>query len=204
MKMENQEKVWNAIASDWHKLKTIPSKTVTEFLNKSRGKILDFGSGSGRDLLWLKPKKDRELYLVDFSSNMLKLAKQRAKTLGIKIKTEKSNIVKTDFKDSFFDGAVFDSVLHCIPEEEKRKETVRELFRILKSKAEAVILVWNKKAERFKNSPKEKFVAWKDKGKRYYYLYDEKEIYDLFEKCGFKIIIKNPDKDSIIFVVQKP
>lgn len=29
---------------------------------------------------------------------------------------------------------------------------------------------------------KEKMINWRDKGKRYYYLYEEKEVHDLFKK----------------------
>ena len=68
--MESQEKVWNKIAPEWHEFKIRPSEAATEFINKSKGKILDFGSGSGRNLLKLKKSKSRELFLVDFSKEM--------------------------------------------------------------------------------------------------------------------------------------
>ena len=67
---KNQKQVWNNIASEWHKFKTQPSEKVLEFLKGKKGKILDFGSGSGRHLI----KNSRiEFYLVDFSEEMIKL-----------------------------------------------------------------------------------------------------------------------------------
>ena len=53
----NQKQVWDKIAPEWHEFKTNPSESATEFLNDSKGKILDFGSGSGRNLLGLKKNK---------------------------------------------------------------------------------------------------------------------------------------------------
>jgi len=75
---------------------------------------------------------------------------------------------------------------------------------VLKPGAEAEIAVWNKNARCFKNTGKEKFVKWRDKGARYYYLFEPEEIYDLFKKAGFKIAKKEEPQRSIIFVVKKP
>jgi len=46
--VENQEKVWDRIAPEWHEHKKIPSRSATEFLKSSTGNVLDLGSGSGR------------------------------------------------------------------------------------------------------------------------------------------------------------
>ena len=202
--MDNQQQVWNNIAPEWHKFKTSPSVAATEFLNKSKGKILDFGSGSGRHLLKLKKSRKRELYLVDFSEEMLSLAKKRAEKLGIKINTIISKLEKTDFPDNYFYAAICTAAIHCIETGRKREQEKKELFRILKPKAKAEIEVWNKNSERFKKKPKEKFVAWRDKGLRYYYLYDEKEFQEFLKKTGFKIIKRIPHSANIIFIIEKP
>ena len=199
----NQKQTWNKIAPEWHEFKTTPSIAATEFINNSKGKILDFGSGSGRNLLKLKKSKKHELYLVDFSDEMLKLAKKRAKKLGFKINTKTSKLEKTDFPDNFFDAAICTAAIHCIETEKNREKALKELFRILKPKAQADIEVWNKDSKRFKGKPKEKFISWRDKGLRYYYLYEEKEFKDILEKVGFKIIKKIPHKANIIFIVEK-
>ena len=74
----------------------------------------------------------------------------------------------------------------------------------MKKDALAEIGVWNRNSRRFKNSDKEKYVGWRDKGKRFYYLFDEKEIHDLFKKIGFKIKSTHNSEMMINFVVQKP
>ena len=54
-----------------------------------------------------------------------------------------------------------------------------------------------------KKKGKEKLVGWQDKGKRYYYLFEEKEIHKLFEKVGFKILSTHNSEMMINFVVEK-
>lgn len=202
--MEDQAKVWSRIAPEWHEFKTNPSVAATEFLTKSKGKVLDFGSGSGRNLLKIRPNKKRELYLVDFSDEMLKRAKKRAKEKKIEIKTHVARLEKTNLESNFFDAAICVAALHCIETKTKRKNAVKELFRVLKPGAKAEIEVWNKNSPRFKGKAKEKFINWRDKGKRFYYLYEEKEIYDLFKEIGFKITEKIDHGVNIIFIAQKP
>jgi ubiquinone/menaquinone biosynthesis C-methylase UbiE len=202
--MEDQQEVWDKIAEEWTEFKKNPPIHATEFLNKSQGKTLDFGSGSGRMLLKLKRSENRQLYLLDFSKEMLKLAKKRAEESRIKVVLIESRLEKTPFENNFFDAAICIAVIQCIETPKKRLDAIKELYRILKPNAEAMIEVWNRNSPRFKGKSKEKFIRWRDKGVRYYYLYDEEEIHDLFKKIGFKIIKKIPDKEKIIFVVKKP
>jgi len=203
MKTPNQEQVWDNIAEEWHEFKTNPSQNATEFIDNSKGKILDFGSGSGRNILKIKNTKEKEIYLVDFSQKMLDFALERSKKLKLKVNITKSSLEKTPFQDNFFDSAICVAAIHCIPGEKQRKNSFKELYRILKKGAKADIEVWNKDSERFKKAPKEKFINWRDKGKRFYYLYEEEELKELLKKIGFKIIKKVPHKANLIFIVKK-
>jgi len=200
---KSQKQIWDAIANEWYEFKTAPSETATDLINNSKGKILDFGSGAGRNLLNLKKSEQRELYLIDFSEKMILLAKQRAKKLGLNIKTKVSEIEKTPFKDDFFDAVICVSVIHCIKTSKKREQAIKELYRILKPGAKADIEVWNKNSPRFKNAPKEKLISWRDKGKRYYYFFEEEELKNLLEKTGFKILKQIPHKANIVFIAKK-
>lgn len=197
---EKQEKIWDNIASEWHKFKTRPTEHTTEFLKKTFGNVLDLGSGSGRHLKKIKKGK---MYLLDFSEKMLKLAKKKAKKENIKAEFIKSDMTKLPFENNFFDFAICISSLHCIKGEKNRKKAVEELYRVLKKKGKAEIGVWNKNSKRFKNSGKEKIIKWRNKGERYYYLFDEKEVHDLFESVGFKILSTHNSERMINFIVGK-
>jgi ubiquinone/menaquinone biosynthesis C-methylase UbiE len=210
MKIENQVKIWDKIAGPWKRFRVKPVEEVTQFLKGKKGNILDLGCGSGRNFT----KVDGVIYGIDFSEEMLKFAEEHAGREGFNVKTIKSPAYDLPFENNFFDAAIFITVLHCIPESKKRKEALKELFRVLKPHSEALITVWNKNQERFRDSEKEIIIPWKDNGEghmRYYYLYDEKEILDLLKKTGFEIIksgnienVHGNSKKNIIAIVQKP
>ncbi len=213
-----QQQVWDAIAKEWHKFKTTPAKNTLEFLKKTSGKVLDLGSGSGRNLYKIKgsgaklqassvfPEKSErkgKMYLVDFSDEMLKLAKEKSKKNNINAEFKQANLWELPYENEFFDYAICISALHCIEGKKNRENSVRELYRVLKKNGKALIGVWNIKSKRFKNSPKERLIGWTDKGKRYYYLHDEKEIHRLFKKIGFKIVSTHNSEMMINFVITK-
>ncbi|MBS3094502.1 class I SAM-dependent methyltransferase [Candidatus Pacearchaeota archaeon] len=210
--MEDQKAVWDNIAEEWNEFKSgKPSENVVEFLKTQKGKILDLGSGSGRHLCKFKEdielktrtkEQKRKYYLVDFSSEMLKIAEKKAKKNKIPAEFVVADLWKLPFEDNFFDSAICVSALHCV-EKKYHKKSVEELYRVLKPKAKAYVGVWNKNSKRFKNAGKEKMVAWRDKGKRYYYLFDEDEVHDLFKKAGFKILESMNSEMMINFIIQK-
>lgn len=202
--MENQEKVWDNIAEEWHEFKEIPSDFSKEFLDGSEGRVLDLGSGSGRHITKINNGK---MYLVDFSQEMLNLAKDKSDKLGIEIETKKCDLEKEKipYEDNFFDSLICISALHCIHPENHRK-VVEEIYRVLKKKGRALIGVWNFNSKRFKSKRKkgkEHLIAWQDKGKRYYYLFEEDEVHKLFESVGFKIIKERNSEMMINFIVEK-
>jgi len=195
----NQQKLWDNIAKEWNEFKKTPSKTVLEFLKKQSGNILDLGSGSGRHLTKIKNGK---MFLVDFSEKMIKKAKNNAKNKKIPAECKVSELNKIPYPDNFFDSAICFDSLHCVETDKQREQTIKELYRVLKPRAPALISVWKKDSKRFKNAKKEKYIGWRDKGKRYYYLYNDKEIHDLFKKAGFKIKKKIPHNIKIEFIIE--
>jgi ubiquinone/menaquinone biosynthesis C-methylase UbiE len=200
MKTRSQKQVWDNIAPEWSEFKTSPAQHVIEFLKGKKGKILDLGSGSGRNLAGIPGGK---MYLVDFSDKMIELAKKKAKEEKIDAEFVVSSMEKLPFEDNFFDYAISVAAFHCVEGEKNREKAVNELFRVLKKGGEAEICVWNKNTKWFRNSPKERLVKWRDKGTRYYYLFEPEEIYKLAEKAGFKIVSKEEPQRNIIFVVKK-
>ncbi len=143
------------------------------------------------------------MYLVDFSEKMIELAKKNAEKKKIKAEFCVADMTCLPYKDNFFDGGICISALHCL-KKEKHLKAIKEMFRVLKPNAELLVMVWNKNNKRFKREKeKEKLIGWKNKGKRYYYLFEEKEIFQLFESVGFKIIEKNNCESMIRFISKK-
>ena len=198
--MDNQKQVWDNIAEEWDEFKQIPSEFSKDFLSKCTGKVLDLGSGSGRHLTKIKNGK---MYLVDFSPKMIELAEKKAKKLKIPAEFSVADLTKLPFEDNFFDYSISVSAIHCL-NPKQHKKAIKELFRIMKPKSKILIGVWNFQSKRFNQKKgKEKIIKWTDKGERYYYLFDEKEIHDLFKKAGFKILSNHNSEMMINFIAEK-
>lgn len=199
----NQQKVWNKIALEWNKFRIKPLKEVQEFLKNKKGNILDLGCGTGRNFI----KINGLIYGIDFSSKMIKFAKINAEKKDIKVETSISSLENLPFENNFFNSTIFIATLHCIETKEKRKKTLKELFRVLKPNSECLITVWSKKHPKLMKHPKDATVSWKTKTEelhRYYYLYDKKELEELLKKVGFEIISIKEDNKNIITIVKKP
>lgn len=208
MKVPDQKKVWNKIAPEWYlfkdKNKAYINKfqqSILEFLKDQKGNILDLGAGTGR---YLTKIKNGKMILVDFSKEMIKIAKQNAKKKKIEAEFQIANSSNLPFKDNFFNAAICISIVQCIPDSKNRIQTFKELYRVLKPGAKAKIGTWNKEGGRFKNKPKESCINWTNKGERYYYFYSKDELKKELENVGFKIIKDMSDKPNIDYIIQKP
>ena len=171
-----QSSAWNKIAENWevYVVKKIPF--VEEFLEGKKGKVVDFACGNGRNMI---KNLNIEYYGIDFSEQMIKNAEKYVRKDKVNAKLFQSRVDKLDkkiFKDNMFDYGLFMAALHCLESERERLNSLKEFYRILKPKAEALISVWLSEDPRFKGKDKEVYMSWKKKGKtimRYYYLYDK-------------------------------
>ncbi|HRZ85497.1 MAG TPA: methyltransferase domain-containing protein [Candidatus Paceibacterota bacterium] len=198
----NQLKVWNKIAPKWSEYKKEPPGMVIDFLKNKKGNILDLGCGSGRNFVETKGT----IYGVDFSDEMIKLAEKKSKQDNIKTNLFVAKATKLPFKDNFFDSVICIALIHCMKYKFQRKKTIKELYRIMKPKAQMLITVWDKDARRFKKEKKKMKVSWNVNGKklyRNYYLYDYEEFKSELENVGFKITKHFDPCSNIILIVEK-
>jgi len=186
-----QEQVWDNIADSWSEYRAREIPIIAEFLKNKKGKIIDLGCGTGRNMI----KNDGIEYSgVDFSSRQIAHAKIYAKKQKIDAKLFKSkidNLNKEDFSDKFFDYGLFIASLHCLETSEERENALKEFYRVLKKGAEALISVWDSEDKRFSGLKGDIYMSWKKDGisyMRYYYLYDKQEILDLLKSIGFSVL----------------
>jgi ubiquinone/menaquinone biosynthesis C-methylase UbiE len=135
---------------------------------------------------------------------MIKLAKNKAKKKKIKAEFFVSDMSKKlPFENNFFGYAISISAIHCLPPK-AHKKAIEELYRVMKPRSKSLIGVWNFNSKRFNQKKgKEKLIKWTDKGERYYYLFTEEEIHDLFKKADFKILSTHNSEMMINFIVVK-
>ena len=192
-----QSEVFDRVAPGWYGFRhnTIFKPELTGLAVRWKtGKLLNLGCGHGADFVPFK--KCFELYGVDFSAQMLKLAEKYAAKNGFKPTLFMVDMRRLPFEDSFFDWAVAVASLHHLPGNEEQLKALGELKRVLKPGAEAFIAVWNRAQPRFWLKPKELLVPWKSKDgavERYYYLFTYGEIEKLVRRAGFQILRSFPE-----------
>lgn len=194
-----QKDVWDSLAEPWHHFRQKPVEEAMDFLKNAPGNILDLGCGSGRNFT----KTNGKLFALDSSENMLRFGKLNAEERNISVNLVKANATSIPFKNKMFDAIILISALHNI---ENRDECVRELRRILKENAPAMISVWNKNQPRFFFAKKELFIPWRVKDKtyfRYYYLFSKNELKKLLEKNGFFVVEIRGSKEKVFKLFSK-
>jgi tRNA (uracil-5-)-methyltransferase TRM9 len=156
--------------------------------------LLNIGSGHGPDFL---PFKDNfELYGVDFSGEMIKLARRYSHKFGFPVNLQVANARQLPFTDKTFDWAIAVATYHHLKGREDQLEALRELKRVMKPGGEAFLTVWNRCQPRFWFKWKEAAVPWKTKGRvlyRYYYLFTYREFEELVKKAGLEILESFPE-----------
>ena len=180
-----QREVWNKIAPKWQEFRQKPHPDIGEFVRQQKGLILDVGCGNGRNMI-----KGKKYVGFDFAENQLIQAKKKAEKENIDAVFVIASADKIPFKDNTFDAVVVGNVIHTM-ESNSRKESVKEIKRVMKSGAKAIISVWNKNQPRFFMKPKESYIPWKigeKKYMRYYYLFGLEELKKFLEKNGFKVL----------------
>ncbi len=165
-----QRDVWEAIAKSWSERRQKPPQEVIEF-SENKNFLLDIGCGSGRNFL-----KGKKYIGIDFSREMLLLAKQNAKKKGSKTHLILADMSALPLKNGIFGDVLFVAVLHV---SKKRKHALSELKRVMKRNGRALVTVWNKDQKRFAKAGKAVHVPWKVGNKRhlrYYYMFKEDEF----------------------------
>lgn len=187
----NLRDVFNRIAPSWYNYRhwTIFRREL-ETLSEDwgGGKLLNLGCGHGADFLPFT--QNFELYGVDFSGGMLKLARKYAEKFNFEVDLAVADVCYLPYNNETFDWAISVATYHHLKGEDQLA-ALRELSRILKPKGSAFITVWNRWQPRFWFSGQEIFVPWRIKGEtlsRYYYLFSYTELLGLVQKSGLQVV----------------
>ena len=157
------------------------------------GKLLNVGCAHGPDFLPFS--KTFELYGVDFSPEMLKLARKYALKFAFAADLSLADVRQLPFANETFDWAISVATYHHIKSDEQ-PAALNELRRVLKPGGEAFITVWNRWQPRFWFSHREVAVPWRTRDKtlcRYYYLFSYPELEKLVKRAGFEVLKSFPE-----------
>jgi tRNA (uracil-5-)-methyltransferase TRM9 len=154
-----------------------------------KGRLLNVGCGHGPDFLPFKSGFD--LYGLDFSAEMIKMARRYSHKFEFPVNLQIADALHLPFADKSFHWAVAVASYHHLKGRSNQLAALTELKRVLKPGAEAFLTVWNRCQPRFWFAGRETGVPWKAQGKviqRYYYLFTYWEFEGLVRKAGFHIL----------------
>jgi len=159
-----------------------------------KGRLLNIGCAHGPDFLPFASSFD--LYGVDFSTEMLKLAQKYAQKFNFPVSLAVADASYLPYADETFDWAISVATYHHIKGKREKQTALSELRRVLKPEGEAFITVWNRWQPRFWFKPKEVAVPWRKRDKtleRYYYLFSYPELEKLVKEAGFEVLKSFPE-----------
>jgi tRNA (uracil-5-)-methyltransferase TRM9 len=188
---DNLRDVFNQIAPGWYNYRhwTIFRRELETLAKEWRqGKLLNLGCGHGADFLPFT--KNFELYGVDFSDEMIRLARKYAGKFDFKVNLSIADVCYLPYYNETFDYIVSVATYHHL-KKEQQLTALQELRRVLKPGGAAFITVWNRWQPRFWLQRKEVRVPWRIKNEtlyRYYYLFTYRELQRLAEQAGLEIV----------------
>jgi SAM-dependent methyltransferase len=183
---------FNRIAPGWYSFRhwTIFRKELEAVAQRWQdGRLLNLGCAHGPDFLPFR--ENFELHGVDFSGEMIKLARRYADKFGFDADLAVADVGQLPYADQTFDWAISVATYHHVKGKDERETAFRELSRVLKPGGEAFITVWNRWQTRFWFHGKEVSVPWRRREEtfyRYYYLYSYAEIKRLVRRSGFEVL----------------
>ncbi|KKQ39807.1 MAG: hypothetical protein US58_C0027G0003 [Candidatus Magasanikbacteria bacterium GW2011_GWA2_37_8] len=132
---------YNTIASDWDSSRYAPSELKMKQIKKLKNgeKLLDLGCGNGL-IVPAVMKKNVKYIGVDIASALIKIARKKYPEVDFYVGDATK---KLKFKNNSFDKVFSFAVMHHIPSEKLRLKFLQEIYRVLKSGGEAVIINWN-------------------------------------------------------------
>jgi len=194
--LTNQE-IFNQIAPSWYNFRhwSIFRSELEMLVQRwQKGKLLNIGCAHGPDCLPFAYSFN--LYGIDFSAEMIKLARRYARKFNFTVSLSLADANQLPYTDESFDWAISVATYHHLKGKPEQQAALAELRRVLKPGGEAFITVWNRWQPRFWFKPKELAVPWRQQDKtlyRYYYLFSYPELEKLVKKSGFEILRSFPE-----------
>ena len=133
----NTETFYDLIADEFDKTRIRLWGCVTSFLDAfpANSKILDIGCGNGK---YMNYRIDLLMKGIDISANLVDICTNKG------FDVIKGSMTDMPFPDNSFDGIICVASYHHLDNDEDRKKTLDEIYRVLRKDGTAFIEVWGK------------------------------------------------------------
>jgi len=161
---------------------------VTEFLDglSAGSTLLEIGCGNGKNLMYRSDLKSKG---VDFVPNFVEMCQTRG------LDVIEANALTLPFEDASFDAVISIAVFHHLVSEERRRQALVEMNRVLKPGGKGMVMCWAYEQEYNGTSATsrrivgkgDQYVPWIDYkernrlGERFYYFYGKTEFAEFSE-----------------------
>ena len=208
------------ISYDYDKLRGRIWEDLTEFTTESlfwprpnrNSLILDLACGNARHAIYFAEKNQIRSVAIDFSAQLLGLAKKRVNSsnLGRTVALINGDASEIPLRQKSVNNVLYIAAIHHLPTASERLKSMQEISRILDRKGRAVVTVWRKWQRRFaphfikthlrhpfggraEEDLGDIYIPWKSSHgatsvSRFYHLFSNRELKKLLTSGGFKII----------------
>jgi len=198
---KESEETWNAIAESFDATRGEPWKVVVDFVStlSVSDVVADIGCGNGRHLILCVDKCNTVIGL-DISKNLLKITKSKIEGRKVRFVFIHGNLVNIPIQGNSLDSVLYIAALHNIKGRTNRIQSLNEVKRILKNDGRALISVWSREQERFRDCFNDIsgndcelgdiVIYWRQNklnAPRFYHLYSKEEFIEDIKQSGLKI-----------------
>ena len=187
---------YNKIANEFKVTRVFTWKWTDKFIEKLEkdSKLLDIGCGTGRNTNYTNVN----ITGIDISEEQIKQCNSNNSYIV-------ADMCELPFQDNSFDNIISIASFHHLSNENRRKQALSEMYRVLKKNGRVQLSVWSRiqpdKTRRKFQKYGDTVVKWREVP-RYYYIFSIPEITDLLKQY-FVIISHIWDSGNEIFELEK-
>ena len=174
---------FDLFAGEFERTRQKPWVEVTDFLDSfvEDSFVLDIGSGGGRHAEYAS--KRHRVVALDISRKMIRIARGKGAHCVV------ADAGQLPFKGRSFDAITYVASIHHIRTEEGRRNSLKEIKRVLAPKGRFIVSAWardQKKFAAFVDESGDIEHTWDGTYARFYHLFCENELLSLVKDAGFK------------------
>jgi|TARA_B100001057_G_scaffold326252_1_gene326451 ubiquinone/menaquinone biosynthesis C-methylase UbiE len=191
--------VYEVIAKHFSVTRVFTWDWIRSFIEKleNNSTIYDIGCGNGRNMNF----PNQNFIGIDNCCNFLDICKRDGKNVI------NSNMTKIDLPDDSADAIICIAAFHHLSSIENRIKALNEMRRLIKPNKKILLSVWSinqpKKTRVTFNKYGNSIVKWNNIYERYYYIFNNNEIKQLFKIANLKLLLHNYDCGNEIFILTK-